>query len=58
MKVTAPNVYFEPYFVARTQEITKFDERYRGNVLTACTVRTHAHEAYGMHMALARDTCT
>eukprot|EP00039_Didymoeca_costata_P030267 m.28703 g.28703 ORF g.28703 m.28703 type:complete len:417 (-) comp8026_c0_seq2:87-1337(-) len=29
-EIEAPNIYFEPYFVAHTNEITLFDERYRG----------------------------
>ena len=29
-RVASPNVYFEPYFVVRTNEVAKFDERYRG----------------------------
>jgi len=29
-EITKPNIYFEPYFIARMDDVTMFDERYRG----------------------------
>lgn len=28
--IVGPNIYFEPYFLARTDDLASFDERFRG----------------------------